>query len=158
MATIVVEDGTGKADSNSYVSEAELTTYATDRGVTLTGTASVLLVQAMDYIESLMFIGDKKTVEQALQWPRNNVYIDGYYIEPSTIPVLLKSGLMATCIAIDIGNDPLADVERATKSEKLDVMEVEYMDNAASETINRTINAALRKLIQGGGSMRVWRS
>ena len=37
MATIVVEDGTGtNAAANSYVSEADLTTYAADRGVTLT--------------------------------------------------------------------------------------------------------------------------
>ena len=47
MATIVVEDGTGtNAAANSYVTEAELTTYAADRGVTLTAATDVLLIKA----------------------------------------------------------------------------------------------------------------
>jgi hypothetical protein len=43
-------------------------------------------------------------------------------------------------------------VERATKREKVDVIEVEYMDNAAAQTIVKTITAALRKLLVSGGS------
>ena len=63
MATIVVETGSGSTTANSYVSEQELTTYASDRGVTLTGTASVLIIQAMDYLESKMFVGTKSNIE-----------------------------------------------------------------------------------------------
>ena len=76
MATIVVEDGTGLASSNSYVSEADFATYAADRGVTITGTSAVLLIQAMDSIEEENFKGNKYTDAQALQWPRDGVYID----------------------------------------------------------------------------------
>ena len=61
MATIVVEDGSGKTDSNSYIDEAGLTTYATDRGITLTAAddaaKAALLIQAMDYIEQKNFKG-----------------------------------------------------------------------------------------------------
>ena len=39
MATIVVETGSGSTAANSYASEAELATYASDRGLTVTGTA-----------------------------------------------------------------------------------------------------------------------
>ena len=45
MATITVGE-------NSYVTETELSTYATDRGVTISGDTSVLLIKAMDFIES----------------------------------------------------------------------------------------------------------
>ena len=153
MATIVVEDGTGtNAAANSYVSEAELTTYAADRGITLTAATDVLLIKAMDYIESLSFIGTKYSKGQALQWPRSNVYIDGFYAGSTTIPAALKTGQIATALAIDSEDSPLANVERATKREKVDVIEVEYMDNAAAQTIVKTITAALRKLLVSGGS------
>ena len=59
MATIIVETGAGLTNSNSYVSEADLATYATDRGITITGTAAVLIIQAMDYLESRQFLGTK---------------------------------------------------------------------------------------------------
>lgn len=150
MATIIVEDGTGKTDSNSYVSEADVTTYATDRGVTLTADADILIIKAMDYLETLDYIGTKFSQAQALQWPRNNVYIDGYYIEPSTIPQELKNSQMALCLSIDAGADPMATTERATKKEKVDTIEIEYMDNAATKAIITSVNRALNKLLKSG--------
>ena len=152
MATIIIEDGTVVPGANSYVTEAELTTYAADRGVTLAAATDVLLIKAMDYIESLAFIGDKSSEGQALQWPRNSVYIDGYYVESTTIPSALKTGQIATALAIDSDNSPLATVGRSTKREKVDVIEVEYMDSAAAQPIVKTINAAMRKILVSGGS------
>ena len=63
MATIIVETGAGLTNSNSYVSESDLATYASDRGVTITGTAAVLIIQAMDYLESRQFLGTKSDIE-----------------------------------------------------------------------------------------------
>ena len=151
MGTIIVENGTVVAGANSYVSEAGLLDYATNRGVTLTTALDVLIIKAMDYIESLSFIGDKHTEAQPLQWPRDEVYIDRYYIERETIPKELKNGVYTAALAIDAELDPLRIVERATKREKVDVIEVEYMDSAASETIVRTISAALYKILRPGG-------
>ena len=161
MATIIVENGTVVAGANSYVSEAGLLDYAASRGVTLSGATDVLIIKAMDYIESLSFIGDKHREAQPLQWPRDEVYIDRYYIERETIPKELKNGVYTAALAIDAELDPLRIVERATKREKVDVIEVEYMDSAAAETIVRTISAALYKILRpgghGGSSFRVVR-
>ena len=151
MATIIVENGTVVAGANSYVSEAGLLDYAASRGVNLTGATDVLIIKAMDYIESRPFIGDKHREAQPLQWPRDEVYIDRYYIERETIPKELKNGVYTAALAIDAALDPLRIVERATKREKVDVIEVEYMDSAASETIVRTISAALYKILRPGG-------
>jgi len=151
MATIIVENGTVVAGANSYVSEADLTAYASDRGLTLTAATDVLIIKAMDYIESLSFIGDKHTEAQPLQWPRDEVYIDRNYIERETIPKELKNGVYTAALAIDAELDPLRIIERATKREKVDVIEVEYMDSAASQTIVRTISAALYKILRPGG-------
>lgn len=150
MAVIIVEDGSVVTGANSYVSEAELATYAADRGVAVTGAADELIIQAMDYIEGLSFIGVKGSSEQSLQWPRYSAVVDGYTIDSDAIPQILKDGQMETCLAIDAGNSPLANIDRQTKSEIVDVLEVEYMDNAVSNTIVKKISTKLRKLLVSG--------
>lgn len=148
---VIVEDGTRVADSNSYVSEAELTEYAAARGITLTTGAEQLLIQAMDYIEQQQFRGIKVMSSQSLQWPRYSVYIDGYEVATDTIPKDLKNAQMATALAIEAGNDPLSPTTPAIKREKVDVLEVEYQDGAASDTFDPKVNLFLSKLISNGG-------
>lgn len=141
---IVVEDGTGLANSNSYASEADLTAYATARGVTISGTNEQLLIQAMDFIEQQRFIGDKASKEQALQWPRTGAMVDGYYIDSDEIPTLLKEAQMEVSLSIDSGFNPMSSLERETKREKIDgAIEVEYASGAAAKTV---ITAAVTRL------------
>lgn len=149
---ITVEDGSIVSGANSYVSEAELTAYATARGVTLSTDTEQLLIRAMDYIESLEFAGYKWTNTQPLQWPRSNVWVDGYLTDADEIPDELKNGLMQTAMAIDDGEDPLQNLTRQTKSETAGPVSVEYMDGSAATTIVRKITAQLRKLLKGGVS------
>lgn len=155
MATITVEDGTGKTDSNSYCSETVLGTYATDRGITLVADTdqkkSILLIQAMDYVEQQNFKGCKYTDAQALQWPRGAVYIDGYYVDADTIPQLLIDALCEVCIGIDGGTNPLANVTRETKMEKVGEIAVEYMDSARDSTYLKAAETKLTKLLRSGG-------
>lgn len=152
MATIVVEDGTGKTNSNSYVSEADFGAYATDRGITVSGTAAVLLIQAMDYIEQQPYKGIKGTDEQALQWPRYGVYVDSYYVGETVIPQLLKDALCEVALGIDAGNNPLASVDRTTKREKVGDIEVEYMDGARDQVYLAAAENKLRKLVSNTAS------
>jgi hypothetical protein len=147
MATIIVETGAGLTNSNSYVSESDLATYATDRGVTITGTAAVLIIQAMDYLESRQFLGTKSDIDQALQWPRFGVEVDAYYVDSDEIPTLLKQAEMEICIAIDGGVNPLANLGRETKREKVGDLEVEYAIGARPDTYLTAAEAKLRKLL-----------
>jgi hypothetical protein len=147
MATIIVETGAGLTNSNSYVSEADLTTYATDRGITISGTAAVLIIQAMDYLESRQFLGTKSDIDQALQWPRFGVELDSYYVDSDKIPTLVKQAEMEICIAIDGGVDPLANQSRETKREKVGDLEVEYAVGARPDTYLTAAEAKLRKLL-----------
>jgi hypothetical protein len=48
---LIIEDGTGKTTAQSYASEAELAAYAAERGITIAGTDTQLLLKAMDYLE-----------------------------------------------------------------------------------------------------------
>lgn len=150
MATIV-EDGTIVAGANSYASDAELTTYATDRGITITGTNAVLLLQAMDYIEQKNFKGNKGTDAQPLQWPRWGVYVDGYYVSEDTIPDALKEAQMETALGIDAGTNPLASVSRETVREKVGEIEVEYKSTAYDSTRLKAVDNKLYKLLKNNG-------
>ena len=152
---ITVETGAIVANANSYVSTADFTTYATARGITLTSGAETLLIQAMDYIESLSYIGTKYTAAQGLQWPRSNVYIDGYLFDYDDIPQELINAQMQVAMAIDVGDGPLVTIDRATKRERVGEVEVEYTDGASSVATVRTINAMLWKLLSNSGGFRV---
>jgi len=153
-ATIVIEDGTGKANSNSYVSETDLGTYATDRGFTLAASTDPLkadlLIRAMDYLELQPFMGVKYTDAQALQWPRYGVTIDHYYVDVDAIPQLLIDSLCELAIGIDGGDSPLDNVSRETKKEKVGDIEVEYMDGTYSQTYLKASEMKLNKLLKAG--------
>ncbi len=158
MAAIIVEDGSGLANSNSYVSEADLGTYVTDRGVTLSGTPAILLIQAMDYIELQRYKGTKGTNDQALQWPRYGVFIDDYSVDSDTIPQLLIDALCEVTIGIDSGTNPLADSPRETIEEVVGDIEVKYKPSSLAHTYLTAANAKLRKLLAVNGSVRVMRA
>lgn len=151
---LTIEDGTGKSDAQSYASAATLTAYATARGVTLTAAddaaKEALLIRAMDYIEQQAFQGYKATEAQALQWPRYGVSIDGYAVGTDTIPQLLIDALCEAATSIDAGTDPLANVSRETRREKVGEIEVEYSSTAAATTILEAVENKLTKLLVTG--------
>lgn len=73
--TITVEDGTNVPNANSYVSVADLDTYALERGIDLPTTEEekeILLIKAMDYIEvyDKQFWGERAYTTQSLSHPR----------------------------------------------------------------------------------------
>lgn len=152
MATIIVEDGTIVTGANSYASVAELNAYAADRGISIAGQADEDLIMAMDYLETLQYIGLKKTRDQPLQWPRSNVWIDAYDFPDDEIPQELKIALFEVAIAVDNGNDPLKIIEPGIKRERFDVFETEYQDNAGNNNIVPAIGRALYKLLVGGSA------
>lgn len=150
--TLIVEDGTGtNPAANTYVSAADLTTYATARGYSLILPAEQLLIEAMDYIEGLPFQGIKQMMLQPLEFPRYRLYIDGYPLLSNTLPIQLKNGQCQVAMAIDQGNSPLQDQPRTVTKEKVNGIEVEYSQASAAVTINIAIRNSLYKLLTAGG-------
>jgi len=140
MAVIVV-------GTNSYVTEAELTTYATDRGITiLASDKTVLLIKSMDYIETRNFKGYKTDTDQALQFPR---VITGY--DSDEVPDGIKTSQIIAALLVDGGNDLQPTIEKAVKSKKVDVIEIEYQDFASESTTYTQLNDVLRPFVQGSG-------
>jgi hypothetical protein len=77
--------------------------------------------------------------------------IDGYSVDSDAIPAKLTEALCEAAIAIDGGNNPLANEERATKREKVDAIEVEYTDGSRNTVYLAAVESKLSKLLTSGG-------
>ena len=91
---LTVEDGSGVAGADTYASVIYTQAYAAKRGLSLpTGTGAdaaieILLTKALDWIEAERdaLQGYKVAEDQALQYPREDVYIDGNLVASNAIP------------------------------------------------------------------------
>lgn len=99
--TLILEDGTGKADANTYASVETLKAYAKARGATVPSSPAeceALLIKAMDYMRGLDYIGDRATRDQALDWPRYNVVIENFPYNSTTLPRQVEQAQCALAI------------------------------------------------------------
>jgi hypothetical protein len=121
---IIVEDGTGLNNSESYVSVSEFNDYVTKRVIDLTASTEAekeaLLIKAIDYMETITYGEDKLEATQALSFPTINW----------GLPNDIKKAQMIVAVSIDSGFNPMDTVDRAVKSEQVGSLRTEYMDNA----------------------------
>jgi len=133
---------------NSYNTEAELVEYATARGLTISGDTEQLLIKAMDWLEFQPFIGVKYVSTQDLEFPR---------YPSSDVPAKIKKAQLVAAMLIDSGEVLFPVVDRATKREKIDVLEVEYMENASETKRFPELSLLLREFLTGSLSFMVSR-
>ncbi len=112
---IVVEDGTKVADANSYVSVEEARTFAANRGVVLSNdddAVAVLIIKANDYLEAqrCRYQGERTNRDQALQWPRLGVVVNGEELAGNVIPPELKAAQNHLVIVAHTGLSLLPNV------------------------------------------------
>lgn len=92
--TIIVEDGTGKPDAESYASVADLRTYCDNFGYAAIAALSdarleVLLRQATQYMlgqYSAAWQGERAVPGQRLDWPRTGVVAYGQDVPSNIVP------------------------------------------------------------------------
>lgn len=154
---MIVEDGTGLTDSNSYVSVVFADDYFSTRGVSkweaLTTTEKEQkLINATDYIDSIyQWKGKKVSTSQALRFPRENLFdYEGGKIEG--VPTAVKQ---ATCEAASLIVDgtilyQTADSNGDVVSEKIGELAFTYSKRESSAITGITpydsINTKLRGL------------
>lgn len=152
--SLTVELGTGATNSESYVTVADADQYHDNRGNVpwlslTTAEKEEALRRATDYIEQvygLSFKGVRVTRAQALNWPRYDVEIYGYYNDSNIIPVQLKNAQIELAYKAAQG-DLSPDLEQQVKREKVDVLEVEYMDGSTQVKRFRAIDNLLAPLL-----------
>ncbi|MEK9721880.1 MAG: DnaT-like ssDNA-binding protein [Rhodospirillaceae bacterium] len=97
---LTVEDGTGLAAADSYLSEADADTYHTNHGnpsawsgATSSAKEEALRLgtQYLDVVYQLRWKGRKVSSSMALDWPRTSVHDEsGYLVSSSAVPQAIK--------------------------------------------------------------------
>lgn len=163
---LIVEDGTGKPDAESYISVAAAITYHAARGnaawaaIASDTIREQLLRKATEYMMQNYrgrWAGSRVGSVQALDWPRAWVPIPdlpyGYgsfpsYVPPTVIPVEVQRACAELALMANTG-DLAPNLDRKTRREKVDVIEVEYADDAAEYVRYRAVDMMLRTYLVG---------
>lgn len=164
---LIVEDGTGMPNAESYASVATADAYHARRpganawAALSTDQKESALIQATDYLQatySTRWKGIRLTVDQALDWPRSAVVVDRVTLAYDQVPAQV---VRATCeLALRSLTQPLtADESAQVKSEKIGSLEVVYADGARQQTRWVLVEQLLSPLIKiGPNTLRVTRA
>jgi hypothetical protein len=172
--TLIVEDGTGLANAESYISVTAADTYFTNRGDTVwaaldTPAKEAALRKATDYmLQSYRprWAGMRVTATQALDWPRRYVpnrdvpnlygpYVT--YYDFATVPAEVAHA----CAELAVRASAAAlvpDVGAQVKSETVGPISVLYADGARQTTAYKAVDALLAPFFKAGSSIPVARA
>ena len=163
---LVVEDGTGLATAESYISVADASTYFTARGNTTwdaldtdeeTAAREAALRKATDYMIATYrdrWEGARYSEDQALCWPRAGVVRDSWSVDIDEVPVEIKRACaeLALKSASTILNP---DLKQGKVSVTVGPIKTEYDKNSPQYTRYKAIDAILRPFFLSGGGCSV---
>lgn len=121
---LIIEDGAGVPDAESYATAAELVVYAGKFGVTVPleeAAQETLLRRAALVMEGMSWKGRKTSGDQALAWPRRGVELDREIRPDNHIPARIKCGQMA--LAAEIYADDIDPIDQRKGAVTLDRVE-----------------------------------
>ena len=155
---LIVEDGTGMATAESYVSVADADARHTAFGNSAwTGTDAVkeaALRRATAYIEQAYrsrWQGVRMSEAQALSWPRYNVIVDSWSIASDEVPTEVANAcadLALKALSADLNED----LDRAVIREKVGPLETEYSAYSPERKRYPAIDMALAPFLTGAGA------
>lgn len=166
---LIVEDGSGLTNSDSYISLADANSYVADHSNPSSWSAATddereealrLGTQYIDLQYGGKFKGVKADRDNALYWPRSGVSdSDNYSYEDYEIPLCLKYAVVEAALRVLAGDDLLGvltnpgTIKREKK--KLGPMEkeVEYMGGKAPVKAYPKIKLLLRPIIESSSVM-----
>lgn len=160
---LVIEDGSGLNNAQSYASVEALKEFAKRRGLTVpqgNSECEALLTLAWDAMLGLDYVGVRATKEQAGDFPRDGVEIDGFRYGRTELPTQLSDTQCA--LAIEAQKTDLlptlpANSSGAVVEKSVGPITIRYAESGRST--NRPIvekaRAYLRKLLRNGGGVFV---
>lgn len=159
---LIVEDGTGLSNAESYTSVANADIYvAAYHGANVlwdgatVANKEVAARQFTQYLDGTSrWKGLKEFSTQALDWPRvsaydeNNIAFDG-------VPVKLEQAIAEGMFLIITGETITETVTKLSQTirEKVDVIEVEYSEGASVQPYFPIITRLISDLVISGASM-----
>lgn len=155
MTVLIVEDGTGVADANSYISLADARSFAETRSLELPADdneAILALIQGFDYVESFrsLYGGVKAMCPQGTQFPRVGLKIDGCPVPETQIPYEVRQAQVIAASVHSSGVDLVADADgKEVASERVEgAVQVSYFQtgNVTAQPYFRSIQRLLEPL------------
>ena len=160
---LVIEDGTGKQDADSYISIADANDYINkwhDSALAWgshgnTGKERALRVGTR-YVDSFKFVGLRAWTSQKLSWPRAGLGpIDGQYFKSSQIPDAIKHAVVEAALKHVDGETLFPDHQgQAIQSESDQVgplsESVTYFSAKRPEKTFESVQKLLRPFLTGG--------
>jgi len=117
------------------------------------------LIEATQYLDgAYSFIGYLADYEQLLAWPRSDVEVlsgnfRGAYYSSTTIPPQIENATAELALeALSARLAPVQDRGGAIKRQKVDVIEVEYMDFAPSRKTYDFVSMLIKGLTNGSNN------
>lgn len=166
---LVTEDGSGRSDSESYISVADATAYHAARGNSAWAALATdtvreqLLRKATDAMLQMFagrWDGTRVSSTQALDWPRYNVPMkDGpanlpysygvrSYYPSNTVPAAVARACAELALRAASG-DLVADGTQAVIREKVGPLEIEYQPGSNDAANYRAIEGMLLPFLKG---------
>lgn len=152
---LIVEDGTGLANAEAYISVADADAYFAARGnaawaALTTGAKEAALRKGADYLEGYRWKGERLTGTQALAWPRSGAVVDGYELAAAVLPAALVRANAELAVRAAAG-DLSADAGAQVVSETVGPISVTYAAGARQQTRYEAVERMLAALLRGGG-------
>jgi hypothetical protein len=121
---LIIEDGTGKPNADSYSEVAELVSYARMYGATIPAdevAQEALLRRAALAMNGMKWKGRRANPDQALAWPRKDVIVDTEIKPSNYIPARIQYGQMALAAEIHAEDvDPIEKRKGAVTLERVE--------------------------------------
>lgn len=161
---IIIEDGSIVSGANSYVTRAELISYADERGTTVEDTADtdVLLIKAADFMETYdgRFVGSRVSADQLLAWPRQGAFLRGFEVDEETVPKLVEQVQKEIALDLNAGVDLYnrSDRQIVTRERVDGAVEVEYATpNVVGARLQESKAVHLLRQLTGGSVINLER-
>lgn len=166
--TLIVEDGSGVTDANTYTTVSGAGVYFEQYGEagwdSLTDTQKQqALLKAMRYLDNLPWKGVKYAQDQAVAWPRSEVYDrDDRLVDDDVVPevvVAAQCELALRCLPTS-GVNLQPDLIRGGKviAESVGQMARSFSSTAPTRTVITVVDDLLAGLLKSKRIVSVWRS
>jgi hypothetical protein len=158
--TLIAEDGTGKANAESYITLADATARHSNFGNSAwAGAASDTVREAalrnatafMEQAYRERWQGYRRKVDQALSWPRWWVTVDNFPISPDIVPAEIANACADLALKA-LAGDLNADLTRGVVREKVGPIETEYDRYSPQSVRYPAINMALAPFLKSSGA------
>lgn len=130
---LIVEDGSGVPNANSYVSADEVDTFLDLEGITIPSTKDryyLAYKAALKLDNQYTWLGRKTIYSQPMQWPRTGFGVCRIELDDHMVPDNVKKAQLYL-IADILLNAPEAGVSsnQALRRKKVGNLEIEYFDS-----------------------------